>query len=290
MSPAPTEDISCIVVHHNSPDTLGPTLRALTACGLTASRVLIVDNSADPLLTASVEADGYDVLRVENRGYAGAVNDGIGELQRRGTLQRFILVSTHESLPEPWAVSALRSALLDEPDIAVAGPTLLDADSPSAVWSLGGTLTPLLKLPRHVTEAGAGASAQTVDRGWLDGAFTLYRASDLLTFGLEEIYFLYFEETDLHTRLNRAGRRVVWVPMARASQRSSGIPPRLLGRNLFLFHGRLFSPGRGRVAVLFQSGRTAARRVLTRRGNSGDWLEVLRGWREGERVLAASPP
>ena len=289
MSSSPAiDDVSAVVVHHNSPDTLGHTLRALAAAGLPRSRVLVVDNSPDPSLTAAVEADGYEVLRVENRGYAGAVNDGIRELEASGSLRRFLLVSTHESMPEPDAVGELRGALVGDPSIAVAGPTLLNADRDGETWSHGGRLTPRLKLPRHIDEAEAAGATPVIDREWLDGAFTLYRTSDLQEFGLSELYFLYFEETDLHTRLTRSGRRVVWVPAARASQRSSGIPPRLLGRNLFLFHRRLFSPTRGRIAVLFESGRSVARKVLTRRGGSGDWFEILRGWREGEQIARST--
>ena len=229
-------DVACVVVHHNSPDTLVGTLEALIANGVVPAQILVVDNSGETVRAAL--AEGLTVLYTDNRGYAAAVNDGLAHLNATGLAQPFTLVSTHESLAAPNAVRALREELLADPHIAVAGPTLLDADSDMQIWSVGGRLTPRLKLPRHHIDPDATIQKSVVDREWLDGAFTMYRTADLEEFKLDETYFLYFEETDLHTRLRRAGRRIVWVPRASVSQRSSGIPSRLLGRNLFLFHSK----------------------------------------------------
>lgn len=283
-------DVACIVVHHNSPATLVHTLDALILTGVTREQILIVDNSAEQGRFLP-SADDLTVLYTDNRGYAAAVNDGLDYLNLNGLAKPFTLISTHESLPAPDAVRLLLRELADDATIAVAGPTLLNADADMQVWSLGGRLTPALKLPRHHIDAAAHTQSPAVDREWLDGAFTLYRTIDLEQFKLDESYFLYFEETDLHTRLSRSGRRVVWVPSASVSQRSSGIPPRLLGRNLFLFHRKLFSRTSGRLAVSFELVRALARAALTRRGRWGAFPEIARGWREAEQIpVAAVPP
>lgn len=277
-------DVACIVVHHNSPATLVDTLEALCAGGVQRAQILVVDNSSETASTASPVAEGFSVLSTSNRGYAAAVNDGLAHLNAKGLACPFTLISTHESLAAPGAVRALRDELLTDPSIAVAGPTLLNADLDMQIWSVGGRLTPRLKLPRHHVDADSPMQGPVVDREWLDGAFTMYRTSDLEEFRLDETYFLYFEETDLHTRLRRAGRRVVWVPRASVSQRSSGIPSRLLGRNLLFFHRKLFSRTSGRLAVAFELGRSLARALLTKRGRWAAFPEIARGWREGERM------
>ena len=276
-------DVACIVVHHNSPDTLIVTLEALCSSGVPRDEILVVDNSstgvADP-----PSANGFAVLHTSNRGYAAAVNEGLSYLNANGRARPFTLVSTHESLPASDAVRRLRDELLADPSIAVVGPTLMNADSGRKVWSVGGFLTPRLKLPRHHVDLDVQVPETGVDREWLDGAFTMYRTAELEEFTLDETYFLYFEETDLHTRLRRAGRRVVWVPRATVSQRSSGIPSRLLGRNLFLFHHKLFSKTTGRLAVSFELGRSVARALLTKRGRWSAFPEIAKGWQEGERL------
>ena len=281
-------DVACIVVHHNSPDTLVLTLDALCASGLPSDQILVVDNSSEVAHSASQAANDFFVLRTSNRGYAGAVNDGLSHLNAQGRARPFTLVSTHESLPAPDAVRSLRDELQNDQTIAVVGPTLLNADSGRKIWSVGGLLTPLLKLPRHHVDFDVHRPKATVDREWLDGAFTMYRTAELEEFKLDETYFMYFEEADLHTRLRLAGRRVVWVPRARVSQRSSGIPPRLLGRNLFLFHHKLFSKNTGRLAVSFELGRSLARALLTHRGRWSAFPEILKGWLEGERLMLAA--
>lgn len=284
------DDVACIVVHHNSPETLVHTLEALIANGVPEDHILVVDNSCETTAHGSRVAEGFAVLHTSNRGYAAAVNDGLAYLKSNGHDRPLTLISTHEALAALGAVRAMRDEILGDARIAVAGPTLLNADTGRHIWSVGGRLTLRLKLPRHHVDFDAHTHESNVDREWLDGAFTIYRTAELEKFKLDETYFLYFEETDLHTRLRRAGRRVVWVPRASVSQKSSGIPPRLLGRNLFLFHRKLYSKNSGRMAVSFELARSVARAFLTRRGRWSAFSEIAKGWREGERLTIVAAP
>ena len=281
--------LSCIVVHFQSPGTLPATLTALDAAHVPGASTVVVDNSLSDsdseAARATAQSAGCLFIRVDNRGYAAAANSGLQFLEARGLRTELVLLSTHESLPEPDAVERLIAAFESDPAIAVAGPLLFNSGPVGReVWSAGGRLSRVLKRPRHYTEELDGQSAP-VDRAWLDGAFTLYETAVLERQRLDESYFLYFEETDLHVRLARLGRRVVVVPGAHASQSSNGIPPRLLGRNLFLFQAKLFSPWRGRLAVVFEAGRSFMRKLLTKRGSWADSASIISGWVEGERSL-----
>ena len=221
--------LSCIVVHFQSPGTLPATLTALDAAHVPGASTVVVDNSLSDsdseAARATAQSAGCLFIRVDNRGYAAAANSGLQFLEARGLRTELVLLSTHESLPEPDAVERLIAAFESDPAIAVAGPLLFNSGPVGReVWSAGGRLSRVLKRPRHYTEELDGQSAP-VDRAWLDGAFTLYETAVLERQRLDESYFLYFEETDLHVRLARLGRRVVVVPGAHASQSSNGIPP-----------------------------------------------------------------
>ncbi|WP_166793178.1 glycosyltransferase family 2 protein [Cryobacterium lactosi] len=293
MSTPNDQALSCIVVHFQSPATLSATLAALRAAGVVSASTVVVDNSVSDEASESArtiaERAGCLFLRVDNRGYAAAANSGLQFLTSQGLREELLLLSTHESLPEPDAVEKLTAAFRSDPAIAVAGPLLFNSETVgSKIWSGGGRLSAVLKRPRHHTGKLSDDGAP-VDRTWLDGAFTLYETAVLEQQRLDESYFLYFEETDLHVRLARLGRRVVIVPGAHASQSSNGIPPRLLGRNLFLFQVKLFSPWRGRLAVCFEVGRSLVRKLLTRRGRWGDSVSIVSGWLEGERNIRTSP-
>ncbi|MFF2633356.1 glycosyltransferase [Microbacterium sp. NPDC058021] len=284
----PLEDLACIVVHHRSPQTLLATVDALIHSGVVAERILVVDNSAEATLATELRPRGIGLLQTRNRGYAAAINDGLAALDRSSGIREYTLVATHESLAEQTAVSELLAAMRSDDAIAVAGPTLVVAGQTDRTWSTGGYLSPWLKLPRH--HLADDASGRVRDRDWLDGAFTLYRTAELRAHTLDELYFLYFEETDLHTRMRAAGKRVVWVPAATVSQTSSGIPPRLLGRNLFLFHSKLFSRRRGRCAVLYEAARSQARVLLARRGRWSDARQIVAGWWDAERLVTGRAP
>jgi len=279
-------DVSVIVVHHNSPDTLLPTLDALLSSGVPQDAILLVDNSSAPEdreQATSIAGSNIEILHVDNRGYAAAVNEGLQHLSHNSSLRTFTLISTHESLPAPRATGQLRAVFDEDSSIAVSGPTLLDAASETGVWSIGGYLSKRLHLPRHIRpDKLMSATAAVVDREWLDGAFTMYRTHYLLENGLDERYFLYFEETDLHTRLRRRNLRVVWVPDAVVSQLSSGIPARLLGRNMFIFQSIHFSRTSGRFAVSFEAARALVRFVARGRGTLRAPFDICRGWLEGE--------
>ncbi|ASD23155.1 hypothetical protein B7495_14425 [Cryobacterium sp. LW097] len=284
-------ELSCIVVHFQSPATLPATLAALRAAQVLSDRTVVVDNSESDEASESAreiaESAGCLFLRVDNRGYAAAANSGLQFLTSLGLRTELLLLSTHESLPEPNTVEKLMAAFQTDPAIAVAGPLLFNSETAdSKIWSGGGRLSAVLKRPRHHT-GKLKDEGPPVDRAWLDGAFTLYETAVLEQQRLDESYFLYFEETDLHVRLARLGRRVVIVPGAHASQSSNGIPPRLLGRNLFLFQVKLFSVWRGRLAVCFEVGRSLVRKLLTRRGQWRDSASIVSGWLEGEKVLRA---
>lgn len=279
-------DVACIVVHHRSPDTVIQTVSALESSGIAPTGILVVDNSGDDEVVRRLEERGTTAIQTANRGYAAAAHVGLEELRRSGRLRPFTLIATHEVLPEAGAVRELRDVIASDESIAVAGPTLLHG-APARTWSKGGRLSPVLRLPsHHRDDSGAGRS---VDRDWLDGAFTLYRTTDLETHRLDEVYFLYFEETDLHTRLRRAGKRVVWVPGAAVQQESSGTPPRLIGRNLFLFHHKLFTDMSGRCAVGVQFARAVAKGVLRRQDSLAAAGQILAGWMDGERLAAGRP-
>jgi GT2 family glycosyltransferase len=287
-------DVSAIVVHHRSYDTVPVTVRALLEQGLPADRVLVVDNSEEPasgIRLASSLPPGVEVAHVANRGYGAAVNSGLDLLNSRGDDARYVLVTSHESRPDESAVARLRTALEDHSSAAVAGPTLVTGHGDERVtWSEGGYLAPVTRRPKH-HGFGRPPRAQTdrapVARRWLDGAFLLYRRADLENFRFSEDYFLYMEETDLHLRLGRAGRDVLWVPDAVAWQSSKGVPAYYFARNLRLLYARNDTAWRRRYVARSLVLRRLAGSVLRGRAAS-EASALLRG--SVVRLPSAGPP
>lgn len=277
-----SELTQCVVIHHRSPSTVVGVVRGALASGVDADRIVVVDNSPPSDPTPAFPT-GVRVLRTDNRGYAAAANDGIQYLQRLDGARPHTLVASHEAEITPPAIRELTDALADDSRIAAAGPTLFVTGT-DEVWSTGGKFSKVLHVAGHHRNS-TGAMTRTVDRDWLDGALVLYRSALVDEFRFDESYFLYFEETDLHVRLVRAGYRVVWVPTAVSHQTSSGIPPRLLGRNTLLFQDRHFRRATGRMAVLVAALRALAKKLLSGRGQWSDAQKILSGMRDAERRL-----
>ncbi|MBF4633040.1 glycosyltransferase [Agreia pratensis] len=245
------QGVVAVVVHHRSYDTVGQTVTRLLAQGLDPADMIVIDNSEQPERRAQLREtihDGVDIDFVENKGYAAAINVAIRHFRQRDLLPSFLLVATHETRPEPDAVRLLAEAMTLDSGAAVAGPTLVSGeDGEPFVWSTGGYIDRATHVPKHYDHrASMGVVAENAQprvRRWLDGAFLLYRWSDIERHPLDERFFVYMEETDLHLRLGAAGRHALWVPSSVVWQSSGGVPPYYFARNIRLLlrkHGNAF--------------------------------------------------
>ena len=245
------QGVVAVVVHHRSYDTVGQTVTRLIAQGLEPADIIVVDNSEQPQRRPQLRElihDGVEIDFVENRGYAAAINVAIRHFRQRDPLPSFLLVATHETRPELDAVRQLVEALTLDDDAAVAGPTLVTGeDDERFVWSTGGYIDSITHVPKHYDHRASldvvTDDAKPLVRRWLDGAFLLYRWSDIERHPLDERFFVYMEETDLHLRLGAAGRHALWVPGSQVWQSSGGVPPYYFARNIRLLlskHGNAF--------------------------------------------------
>ncbi|MCL9664419.1 glycosyltransferase family 2 protein [Curtobacterium albidum] len=263
--------LGAIVVHHRSYGTIGKVLSDLMHEGMAPEDIVVVDNS---------DQDGSEkrlrellpgrarLLTVPNLGYGAAVNAGVRELMAHAPYD-LLLVATHEVEVAVGSVNALVEAMRSAPNIGAAGPTLVTkVNGIDKIWSTGGRFTTWARVPRHFDHQAEVKTVQQAGpptrRDWLDGAFVLYRAHLLSELGVNEIFFMYVEEVDLHLRIARAGCDVVWVPEARVRQSSNGTPPYYFGRNLALLH-RLNGESRRLVLLPFVALRAALPPALRRR-------------------------
>lgn len=241
-----------------------------------ADDVVVVDNASGDGSAELIE-DRFPGLRVvvseANAGYAAGMNLGLRLLEARG--YDCVLLLTHECLLDDGAVRHLRRELEDG-SVGAAAPALGIRSRPETVWSAGGEFAPRSGRPCH-TGADARFDAlpgEPSDTAWVDGAALLVRTAALAGIGgLDERFFLYYEDVDLGLRLRAAGWRVVVVPKARAWQEPSGVPPYLDARNrvvLWRKHGRRRQVARSVIDVAWaqlrdlRHGRPGLRRARAR--------------------------
>lgn len=191
--------------------------------------VVIVDNDSQDgsfdKISAHVLAEGWDDTRViqsgRNGGYGAGNNVGIRAGMADGSKPDYVYILNSDAFPKPDAIRVLYDHLNTTPDTGFAGSYIEGEDEVQhlttfrfpSVWSelevsiRFGPVSRLLKsyrVPRDLT--------QTAQVDWLAGASVMMRQDILDEIGLfDEAFFLYFEETDLCRRAQKAGYKVMYL-------------------------------------------------------------------------------
>lgn len=282
--------VGVVVCHHRNPAVVS-TLSSLARQSLPPARVVVVDNASGPGWAERIRdaAPWAEVVVAQaNGGYAAGMNIGLRALA--GEALDAVALATHEVELAPDALAVLAGRLAEAPAVGAVGPLLVWRSDAGRVWSAGGVLDPATWRLAHRNEpadAGSWRGAPPCEVDWLDGAFLLLRPDALERVGgLDERYFLYFEEVDLCVRIRRAGFRVECVPAAVAGQASAGVPVYLAARNRLLLVRR-FAPARlPREAA--HLARVAVGHLV--RGRRAAFGPALRGVRDGIFGRGGPPP
>ncbi len=220
-------DLSVVIVNWNVRHLLAVCLRSVersaTLSGVTAEHI-VVDNASTDGSPDMVRAEFPQVRLValdENRGYAAGVNCGL-----RLARGRHVLVLNPDTEAVGDAVGQLVRFLDEHSAVGVVGPRLVYPDGsfqpsrrrfhPLPVLFFQDTALHPLAVPWlsrfFVTDRPADV-AQPVD--WLVGAVLCVRREVVETVGgMDEGFFMYFEEADWLRRIKATGWSVWFVPQA----------------------------------------------------------------------------
>jgi GT2 family glycosyltransferase len=137
-----------------------------------------------------------------------------------------VLLLNPDTVPAAASIDRLVAVLDAAPDVAIAGPRIVDARG-RAELSHGAMIGPLAELRQKLLtrghERGWPAIAAHVERAsrrasfpdWVSGACLLIRRVDLERAGLlDERFFLYTEDVDLCASVRAQGRLVRFSPEA----------------------------------------------------------------------------
>jgi N-acetylglucosaminyl-diphospho-decaprenol L-rhamnosyltransferase len=193
---------------------------------------IVVDNASGdaPQVAAAIQANGWSswasvLVAPRNGGFAYGNNLGFQRACAHA-LPAYLHMINPDTVIHPGAISALVSFLEAHPAAGIAGSSFENGDGsawpiafrfPSLLGELAGGLelgiaTRVLRpwvVARHMTPV-----AQPTD--WVSGASMMIRRAVLEAVGgLDENYFLYFEETDFCFRARKAGFATWYVPESR---------------------------------------------------------------------------
>lgn len=193
---------------------------------------VVVDNASGdaPAIAAAVEANGWSgwvtVLTAErNGGFAYGNNVGMREGLGRWK-PRYVHLLNPDTVLRAEAIGALTGFLDAHAEVGIAGGIFENEDA--SLWSIA------FRFPNVVAEFAQGIELGLFERifrksrmamemghdaapvDWVSGASMMVRRSVINEIGgLDEGFFLYFEETEFCHRAKQAGHAVWYVPQSR---------------------------------------------------------------------------
>jgi GT2 family glycosyltransferase len=218
--------LSVVIVNYQSYDELRTCLASLQRA-IGSPPVIVVDHASDaPAADAlSVDFPHVHLLRVAaNEGFAAGVNRGAREA--RGP---FLLLLNPDCIVEPTACATLVEWMGAHPEVGAAGPRIHNADGtlqatarrfPDLTTGFAGRSSWLTRvLPRNPLSRrnlpGRDNGTDPIVVDWVSGACLIARreAFDAIG-GMDEGFFLYWEDADFCRRLKDAGWRIAYLPYA----------------------------------------------------------------------------
>jgi N-acetylglucosaminyl-diphospho-decaprenol L-rhamnosyltransferase len=215
--------ISCI-------ESIGKQTGDLPSC-----RVVVVDNdSGDGSVTeleSAISKWGWhgwvDIVDSKrNGGFAFGNNRGIEEVLHGTASPDYFLLLNPDTVACDGAIRTLLDFMENRRDVGIAGSSLQNVDggaecsahnAPSPLGELvsGARLGLLSRLmPKRVVTPPLRQTAHECD--WVSGASMIVRREVVESLsGLDEGFFLYFEEVDFCSRARRAGWKIWFVPQSR---------------------------------------------------------------------------
>ncbi len=221
--------VAVVIVNYQSYDELHACLASLDqACG--AMSIVVVDHDSDRAAADAISRT-FPHVRVErksaNDGFAAGINNGA-----RASIAPFLLFLNPDCVLEKNACCVLADWMEAHPEVGAAGPRIRNADGsvqpsarrfPDLTTAFAGRSSWLTRVmpgnpfSRHNLPARDAPASSAVEVDWVSGACMLVRrdAFDAVS-GMDEGFFLYWEDADFCRRLKHAGWRTMYLPSAGA--------------------------------------------------------------------------
>ncbi len=180
--------------------------------------IVVVDNASADDSIQRLESN-YDRIRLirslKNGGIAGGNNIGI-----QNSNGIYILLLNNDTIVLPGMIDRCVDFLNTHPDVGGVGGTMLNPDG--SFQSSANRFPTLVEEFLQVTKLGLLISrgypslppiTNECEVDWITTAFMLFRREVLIQVGMvDEMFFIYSDETDLEYRIKKAGWKIFFLP------------------------------------------------------------------------------
>jgi len=216
-----TPSVWAIVLHWQGSHYTRACLASLRALHYPNLKILLVDNGSPDKSGSAIARQFPDLFYLEipeNLGFAGGSNAGIKRCLDAGA--DWIWLLNNDTRVSPDSLALLMRAASGHTRAGAVGAMVYTGDGGEYVASGPGTVDYFrAKTFLKPTDRRDGV----LECQWISGSNLLLRRQALAEAGdFDEDYFLYFEDTDLCLRFNRAGWKTLLVPAARVEHVGGG--------------------------------------------------------------------
>ena len=239
-----------IIINYKTTEYLPACLNSIYASlnGMPAN-IHIFDNGSsdhvDRIKDAFPQVNLYKHKR--NLGFSKAVNRVL-----KNTFSPYTVLLNPDTVVKNGLFESARSYMDSNPEVGIIGPKVLDPDGclqgsarafPTILSAIAGRRSLLTKLfPKNgivcaniLSNASDGRNPMEVD--WVSGACMVIRREALEEVGgLDERFFLYWEDVDLCRRMVRKGWKIIYYPAGAIEHAVGGSSEHDLIRSVYEFH------------------------------------------------------
>ena len=242
--------MAIVIVNYETYPELRNCLASLETEAQIGQEIVVVDHvSRQPAADELVREFPYiQLLRVPtNHGFAAGVNHGA-----RTSHGTYLLLLNPDSIVEAGLVGRLADWMDAHPEVGAVGPRILNDDGtvqasarkfPDLTAALAGRSSWLTKVLPHNPLSRRNLPALGADPtrpmpvDWVSGACMMIRRSAFEQIGgMDEGFFLYWEDADFCRRLGQAGWRVMYLPTVSTQHIGSRSSMHAADASLVAFH------------------------------------------------------
>jgi GT2 family glycosyltransferase len=210
--------VAVVVLNWNQEQDTAECLASLRKVSGIPLQVILVDNGSSPDSVDRLErsfAEARVIRLPENRGFAAGNNVGIKQALKDGVSH--ILLLNNDTVVHPVFLAPLLDGL-STPGVGVVGPKIYYHSEVNRLWFAGGMIDWRTGRQWHLgaNELDKGQWDRSREVDYITACCLLAPASLFREIGgLDERYFIYFEETDWNLRARRRGYRCRYLPDSR---------------------------------------------------------------------------
>lgn len=213
------------IVHWNRLNDTLECLESLCQQTYPNLHLVVIDNNS-PDKGYQVIAERFpqaEILRnSKNMGAAGGYNTGLRHALEKNA--DYVLVLNNDTLLDPKAIELMVEAC-QPAEVGMVSPMVYYASEPDKIWSAGGSVSPLTL--EMTDDHGRNRQFTGItERDFLTACAMLIKRPTLQKVGIfDELFFWYYDDSDLSLRVKQAGYKNLLVPQAKIwhkVSRSSG--------------------------------------------------------------------